>query len=90
MTSKTSIEVEEDVLELLELVKRERSLSTYSEVLRTVLRESKTLTKSERGSLPRLKSFVREKNEKNERALGSIAGLDPKARPFVREKRDRL
>ncbi len=64
MASKTTVQVDEDVLKLLERVKREKSLRSYSEVLRTILRESKTLRKSELGSLPRLKSFVREKHDR--------------------------
>src|SRR5207247_5011133 len=34
--------------------KRERALKSYSEALREILSESKTLKRSERGSLPRL------------------------------------
>jgi len=63
MASKTTVRVDRDVLKLLERVKREKSLRSYSEALRTIIRENKTL-KSERGSLPRLKPFVREKHER--------------------------
>ncbi len=61
MTSKTTIQVDEDVIKVLEHMKRERALKSYSEALREILKESKTLKKSERGSLPKLKPFAREK-----------------------------
>jgi len=64
MASKTTIEVDKDILKLLERVKREKSLRSYSEALRTILRENKTLRKSERGSLRSLKPFVREKHDR--------------------------
>ena len=64
MASKTTVRVDRDVLKLLERIKREKSLRSYSDALRTILRENKTLKKSERGSLPRLKPFVREKHDR--------------------------
>ena len=64
MGSKTRVQVDEDILKLLKRVKREKSLRSYSEVLRTILRENKTLRKTERGSLRSLKPFVREKNDR--------------------------
>ena len=60
MTAKTTIQVDEDIVKVLEHMKRERALRSYSEVLREILKESKTLKRSERGSLPRLKPFARE------------------------------
>ena len=61
MTSKTTIQVDEDIVRVLERMKKERALKSYSEALREILKQSKTLKRSERGSLPRLKPFVREK-----------------------------
>jgi predicted CopG family antitoxin len=61
LTSKTTIQVDEDIIKVLERMKRERALKSYSEALREILKESKTLKKSERGSLPKLKPFMREK-----------------------------
>ncbi len=61
MTSKSTIQVDEDVLKALDRMKRERALKSYSEALREILKESKTLKRSERGSLPKLKPFMREK-----------------------------
>lgn len=60
MTAKTTIQVDEDIVKVLEHMKRERALKSYSEALREILKESKTLKRSERGSLPRLKPFARE------------------------------
>jgi len=51
-------------MKLLEQLKREKALKSYSDALREVLRESKTLRRSERGSLPKLKPFVREKHDR--------------------------
>ncbi|TMI26357.1 ribbon-helix-helix protein, CopG family [Candidatus Bathyarchaeota archaeon] len=59
--AKTTIQVDEDIARLLEHLKRERALKSYSDALREILSESKTLKRSERGSLPRLKPFSREK-----------------------------
>ncbi len=61
LTSKTTIQVDEDIVRVLERMKREKALKSYSEALREILRESKTLKRSERGSLPKLKPFMREK-----------------------------
>ena len=61
MASKTTIQVDEDIVKVLERMKRERALKSYSEALREILKESKTLKSSERGSLPKLKPFMREK-----------------------------
>lgn len=60
MTAKTTIQVDEDIVKVLEHMKRERALRSYSEALREILKESKTLKRSERGSLPKLKPFARE------------------------------
>ena len=64
MTAKTTIQVDDDILKFLGRLKRERDLRSYSEAIREILKESKTLKKSERGSLPKLKPFVREKHDR--------------------------
>lgn len=64
MATKTTIQVDEDILKVLEQLKREKDLRSYSDALREVLKESKTLRKSERGSLPKLKPFVRDKHDR--------------------------
>ena len=62
--AKTTIQVDEDVARLLEQLKRDKALKSYSEALREVLNESKTLKRSERGALPKLKPFARDKNDR--------------------------
>lgn len=42
-------------------MKREREARSYGEVIKQLIIESKFLARSEKGSLPRLKSFKREK-----------------------------
>jgi predicted CopG family antitoxin len=64
LTAKTTIQVDEDIMKVLEQLKREKDLKSYSDALREILRESKTLRRSERGSLPKLKPFVREKHDR--------------------------
>ena len=49
---------------MLEQLKRDKDLKSYSDALREVLKESKTLKRSEKGSLPKLKPFAREKNDR--------------------------
>ncbi len=51
-------------MRVLEQLKREKDLKSYSEALREILKDSKTLRRSERGSLPKLKPFVREKHDR--------------------------
>lgn len=48
-------------MELLEQMKRERQASSYGEVVRQLIEEAKVLERSERGTLPRLRRFEREK-----------------------------
>ncbi len=59
--AKTTIQVDEDIVQFLDHLKKEKALRSYSEALREILKESKTLNRSERGSLPKLKPFAREK-----------------------------
>lgn len=59
--AKTTIQVDEDIVTVLDRMKKEKALKSYSAAIREILKESKTLTKSEKGSLPRLRSFMREK-----------------------------
>ena len=62
--AKTTIQVDDDVLRQLEHLKREKAFKSYSDALRDILKQSKTLSKSERGTLPRLKTFVRDKTDR--------------------------
>ncbi len=60
MATKTTIQVDQDIVKVLDHMKKERALKSYSETLREILKESKTLTKSELGTLSRLKRFSRD------------------------------
>jgi len=64
LTAKTTIQVDEDIMRVLEQLKREKDLKSYSDALREILEGSKTLTRSELGSLPKLKPFVREEHSR--------------------------
>jgi len=60
---KKTILVDIDVLRRLDLIKREKAFKSYSETLRDILAQTKTLDKPEQGTLPTLKPFVRENSE---------------------------
>jgi len=62
--AKTTIQVDDDVLRQLDHLKREKAFKSYSETLRDILLQSKTLNRSEQGTLPKLKPFVREKSDR--------------------------
>ena len=57
-----SVQLDEDTKELLDRVKRETNAKTYAEVVRLLAKEARRLESSEIGTLPRLKSFRREKH----------------------------
>jgi predicted CopG family antitoxin len=57
---RTSIQVRRDLVDELEALKREFGAASYDEVIRSLLRERKRLSKSYFGTLPKLKSFRRE------------------------------
>ncbi len=61
MLKRTTIQVDRETVELLEQMKRERQASSYGEVVRQLIEEAKVLERSERGTLPRLRRFEREK-----------------------------
>ncbi len=60
MSARTSVQLDRDTKELLDMVKREKNAKTYAEAIRILARESMKLGKSEAGSLPKLKGFRRE------------------------------
>jgi len=57
----TTIQVDRETVAMLEKLKRERGARSYAEVLKQLIREAKVLERSEKGSLPQLKRFQREK-----------------------------
>lgn len=61
MSSRTTIQVDRETLSVLERYKKEMAFKNYSEAIRRLLQESKKIPKSEKGSLPKLEPFKREK-----------------------------
>ena len=61
MSMQTTIQVDRETVAMLEKLKRERGARSYAEVLKQLIREAKVLERSEKGSLPQLKRFQREK-----------------------------
>jgi len=61
MTAQTTIQVDRETVAMLEKLKRERGAHSYAEVVKQLIREAKVLERSEKGSLPQLKRFQREK-----------------------------
>jgi hypothetical protein len=61
MSSRTSIQLDRDTKELLDRVKRKTNAKSYGEAIRLLAKEAMRLEASELGSLPKLRSFRREK-----------------------------
>ena len=64
MSSRTTIQLDREAKLLLERLKDEMGAKNYSEVVKRLGAEVKTLKESELGSLPKLKSFEREKHDR--------------------------
>lgn len=64
MSSRTSIQLDRDTKNLLERVKRERNAKTYSEAIRLLAKDAMRLDTSEIGSLPKLRTFRRDKHDR--------------------------
>lgn len=64
MSSRTSIQLDREAKILLDRLKEEMGAKNYSEVVKKLGAETKTLRESELGSLLRLKSFEREKHDR--------------------------
>ncbi|MDI6860086.1 MAG: hypothetical protein QMC85_06300 [Methanocellales archaeon] len=56
----TTIQVRGTTKDVLDAIKNEKKLRSYDEVIQTLIKESKKLRQSDFGSLPKLRSFVRE------------------------------
>jgi len=61
MTARTTIQVDQETVAMLEKLKREWRARSYAEVVKQLLREVKVLETSEKGSLPKLMRFQRDK-----------------------------
>ena len=64
MSSRTTIQLDREAKSLLERLKDEMGAKNYSEVVKRLGAEAKRLKGSELGSLPKLKSFAREKHDR--------------------------
>ena len=56
----TTIQVKDDVQQMLDRLKKEIDAKSYDEVIRYLLKKAKRMDKSHFGSLPKLESFQRE------------------------------
>jgi len=61
MSVRTTIQVDRETVAMLEKLKREWRARSYAEVVKQLVREVKVLETSEKGSLPKLKKFQRDK-----------------------------
>ena len=64
MSETTTIQVDRETLQVLEHLKKAQGAKSYAEVLRTLIRESKRLPRSERGAFPKLREFKRDKRDR--------------------------
>jgi predicted CopG family antitoxin len=56
----TTIQVKDDVQEMLDRLKKEINVKSYDEAIRYLFRKAKRMERSHFGSLPELESFQRE------------------------------
>ena len=56
----TTIQVKDDVQQMLDRLKKEIDAKSYDEVIRYLFKKAKRMDKSHFGSLPKLDSFQRE------------------------------
>jgi len=56
----TTIQVKDDVQQMLDRLKREIDAKSYDEVIRYLFKKAKRMDRSHFGSLPKLESFQRE------------------------------
>lgn len=56
----TTIQVKDDVQEMLDRIKKEINAKSYDEAIRYLFRKAKRMERSHFGSLPELESFQRE------------------------------
>ncbi|HKZ89125.1 MAG TPA: hypothetical protein VJ300_02585 [Thermoplasmata archaeon] len=61
---RTTIQIDGETQRLLEHLKRSEGASSYAQVIRSLIRKTKRLTKSTMGSLPELPPFRREKRDR--------------------------
>jgi len=64
---RTTIQLDEDTRKLLERVKAEMGVASYAEAIRLLVKDLKSIERSEKGSLPKLGAFRREKLDRFDR-----------------------
>ena len=64
MASRTSVQLDRETKKLLDRIKQERKAKTYSEAIRLLVKEARRLETSELGSLPKLRTFRRDKHDR--------------------------
>ncbi len=64
MSARTSIQLDRSTKELLDRVKKETKAKSYAEAIRLLAKEATRLNESELGSLPKLRSFRRDKHDR--------------------------
>ncbi len=64
MSSRTSIQLDDETKTLLDRIKKEKGAASYAEAIRLLVKDAKRLDHSELGSLPKLKAFKREKHDR--------------------------
>ena len=60
----TTIQLDEDTKALLDNIKKESGSRSYAAAIAWLAKHAKVLEKSEMGSLPKLRPFKRDKNER--------------------------
>jgi len=64
MSPRTSIQLDRETKEILDMIKREKKAKTYSEAIRLLARDAMRLETSELGTLPKLAPFRRDKHDR--------------------------
>ena len=60
VTMSTTIQVQDDVYKMLNILKKELNVESYNEVVKHLLRKAKRMDESEFGSMPGIAPFQRE------------------------------
>ena len=60
VTMSTTIQVQDDVYKMLNILKKELNVESYNEVVKHLLRKAKRMDESEFGSMPGIAPFRRE------------------------------
>ena len=64
MVETTTIQLDEDTKAMLDIIKRESGAKSYAAAIAWLAKHAKILEKGEMGTLPKLRNFKREKNDR--------------------------